>query len=276
MTDQLYLSLHDGARIPQVGLGVWQTPDNEAAPAVKAALDAGYRHVDTAAVYENEQGVGEGIRQSGLPRSDIFLTTKLWNTDQGYEQTLKAFEASLTRLGTDYVDLYLIHWPSAHRGLFVDTWKALVALKEEGRAKSIGVSNFYPEHIEKIVAETGVVPVINQIELHPDFQQRETRAFHEKHKIATQSWSPLGQGKLLGHPVIAEIAQKLGRTPAQVIIRWHIENGLVVIPKSVTPSRIVENFKVFDFKLSAEDLDRLNGLDDAGARIGPDPKTATF
>lgn len=276
MTDQLYLSLHDGARIPQVGLGVWQTPDNEAAPAVKAALDAGYRHVDTAAVYENEQGVGEGIRQSGLPRSDIFLTTKLWNTDQGYEQTLKAFEASLKRLGTDYVDLYLIHWPSAHRGLFVDTWKALVALKEEGRAKSIGVSNFYPEHIEKIVAETGVVPVINQIELHPDFQQRETRAFHEKHKIATQSWSPLGQGKLLGHPVIAEIAQKLGRTPAQVIIRWHIENGLVVIPKSVTPSRIVENFKVFDFKLSAEDLDRLNGLDDAGARIGPDPKTATF
>ncbi|MFN3318620.1 MAG: aldo/keto reductase [Allorhizobium sp.] len=276
MTDQLYLSLHDGARIPQVGLGVWQTPDNEAAPAVKAALDAGYRHVDTAAVYENEQGVGEGIRQSGLPRSDIFLTTKLWNTDQGYEQTLKAFEASLKRLGTDYVDLYLIHWPSAHRGLFVDTWKALVKLKEEGRAKSIGVSNFYPEHIEKIVAETGVVPVINQIELHPDFQQRETRAFHEKHKIATQSWSPLGQGKLLGHPVIAEIAQKLGRTPAQVIIRWHIENGLVVIPKSVTPSRIVENFKVFDFKLSAEDLDRLNGLDDAGARIGPDPKTATF
>jgi 2,5-diketo-D-gluconate reductase A len=276
MTDQPYLSLHDGARIPQVGLGVWQTPDNEAAPAVKAALDAGYRHVDTAAVYENEQGVGEGIRQSGVSRSDIFLTTKLWNTDQGYEQTLKAFEASLKRLGTDYVDLYLIHWPSAHRGLFVDTWKALVTLKDEGRAKSIGVSNFYPEHIEKIVAETGVVPVINQIELHPDFQQRESRAFHEKHKIATQSWSPLGQGKLLGHPVIAEIAQKLGRTPAQVIIRWHIENGLVVIPKSVTPSRIVENFKVFDFKLSAEDLDRLNGLDDAGARIGPDPKTATF
>ena len=276
MTDQPYLSLHDGARIPQVGLGVWQTPDNEAAPAVKAALDAGYRHVDTAAVYENEQGVGQGIRQSGVSRSDIFLTTKLWNTDQGYEQTLKAFEASLKRLGTDYVDLYLIHWPSAHRGLFVDTWKALVTLREEGRAKSIGVSNFYPEHIEKIVAETGVVPVINQIELHPDFQQRESRTFHEKHKIATQSWSPLGQGKLLGYPVIADIAQKLGRTPAQVIIRWHIENGLVVIPKSVTPSRIVENFKVFDFKLSAEDMDRLNGLDDAGARIGPDPKTATF
>lgn len=276
MTDQLFITLNDGARIPQVGLGVWQTPNDEAAPAVKAALNAGYRHVDTAAVYENEEGVGEGIRQSGLSRSDIFLTTKLWNNDQGYEQTLKAFEASLKRLGTDYVDLYLIHWPSAHRGLFVDAWKALVKLKEEGRAKSIGVSNFYPEHIEKIVAETGVTPVINQIELHPDFQQRETRAFHEKHKIATQSWSPLGQGKLLGHPVIAEIAQRLGRTPAQVIIRWHIDNGLVVIPKSVTPSRIVENFKVFDFQLSPEDLQKLNGLDDTGARIGPDPKTASF
>jgi 2,5-diketo-D-gluconate reductase A len=276
MTDQLHITLNDGARIPQVGLGVWQTPNNEAAPAVKAALDAGYRHVDTAAVYENEEGVGEGIRQSALARADIFLTTKLWNTDQGYEQTLKAFDASLKRLGTDYVDLYLIHWPSAHRGLFVDTWKAFVKLKEEGRAKSIGVSNFHTEHIEKIVAETGVVPVINQIELHPDFQQREARDFHDKHKIATQSWSPLGQGKLLGHPVIADIAGKLGRTPAQVIIRWHIDNGLVVIPKSITPSRIVENFKVFDFKLSAEDLEKLNALDDAGARIGPDPTTATF
>ncbi len=243
---------------------------------MKAALDAGYRHIDTAAVYENEEGVGEGVRQSGLKRSDIFLTTKLWNTDQGYEQTLRAFDASLKRLGTDYVDLYLIHWPSAHRGLFVETWKAFVKLKEEGRAKSIGVSNFYPEHIERIVAETGVVPVINQIELHPDFQQREHRAFHAKHKIATQSWSPLGQGKLLGHPAIADIAKRLGRTPAQVIIRWHIDNGLVVIPKSVTPSRIAENFKVFDFKLSAEDLDTLNALDDAGARIGPDPMTATF
>jgi len=276
MRDQTHITLNDGARIPQVGLGVWQTPNDEAAPAVKAALSAGYRHVDTAAVYENEEGVGEGIRQSGIDRSDIFLTTKLWNTEQGYDQTLKAFDASLKRLGTDYVDLYLIHWPSAHRGLFVDTWKAFVKLKEEGRAKSIGVSNFYPEHIEKIIAETGVIPVINQIELHPDFQQREARAFHEKHDIATQSWSPLGQGKLLAHPAIADIAAKLGRTPAQVIIRWHIDNGLVVIPKSVTPSRIAENFQVFDFKLSAEDLDTLNGLDDAGARIGPDPKTATF
>ncbi|NBB49660.1 aldo/keto reductase [Rhizobium sp. CRIBSB] len=276
MTDQAYIALNDGARIPQVGLGVWQTPNDEAAPAVKAALDAGYRHVDTAAVYENEEGVGEGIRQSGLSRSEIFLTTKLWNNDQGYDSTLRAFDASLKRLGSDYVDLYLIHWPSAHRGLFVDTWKALVTLKQQGRAKSIGVSNFYPEHIERIVAETGVVPVINQIELHPDFQQRETRAFHAKHNIATQSWSPLGQGKLLGHPAITEIADKLGRTPAQVIVRWHIEKGLVVIPKSVTPSRIIENFKVFDFTLSTDDLKTLDGLDNPAARIGPDPKTATF
>lgn len=276
MLDQAYIALNDGARIPQVGLGVWQTPNDEAAPAVKAALDAGYRHVDTAAVYENEEGVGEGIRHSGLSRSEIFLTTKLWNNDQGYDSTLRAFDASLKRLGSDYVDLYLIHWPSAQRGLFVDTWKALVTLKQQGRAKSIGVSNFYPEHIERIVAETGVVPVINQIELHPDFQQRVAREFHDKHRIATQSWSPLGQGKLLGHPAITEIADKLGRTPAQVIVRWHIEKGLVVIPKSVTPSRIIENFKVFDFTLSTDDLKTLDGLDNPAARIGPDPKTATF
>ncbi|MGL3607712.1 aldo/keto reductase [Rhizobium sp. G187] len=276
MSEQLYIALNDGNRIPQVGLGVWQTPNDGAAPAVKAALDAGYRHVDTAAVYENEEGVGEGIRRSGLARSEIFLTTKLWNTDQGYDQTFKAFEASLKRLGTDYVDLYLIHWPSAHRGLFLETWKAFIKLKEEGRVKSIGVSNFYPEHLEKIIGETGVVPVINQIELHPDFQQREARAFHEKHRIATQSWSPLGQGKLLDHPVIGKIAARLDRTPAQVIIRWHIDNGLVVIPKSVTPSRITENFNVFDFKLSADDLEALDGLDTSSARIGPDPKTASF
>ncbi|QLF68795.1 aldo/keto reductase [Peteryoungia desertarenae] len=276
MMDQPHVTLNDGQKIPQVGLGVWQTPNDEAAPAVKAALVAGYRHVDTAAIYENEEGVGEGMRQSGVARSDIFLTTKLWNTEQGYDQTMKAFDASLKRLGTDYVDLYLIHWPSPHRGLFVDTWKAFVRLKEEGRAKSIGVSNFYPEHLEKIIAETGVVPVLNQIELHPDFQQKENRAFHDKHKIITQSWSPLGQGKLLSHPVITGIAEKLGRTPAQVIIRWHIQSGFVVIPKSVTPSRIAENFKVFDFQLSNDDMSALIALDDKNARIGPDPMTASF
>ncbi|NKN36907.1 aldo/keto reductase [Agrobacterium sp. a22-2] len=276
MIDQPHITLNDGARIPQVGLGVWQTPNDQAVPAVKAALDAGYRHVDTAAIYDNEDGVGQGIRESGLARGEIYLTTKLWNSEQGFDSTLKAFDASLKRLGTDYVDLYLIHWPSPHRGLFVDTWKAFIRLKEEGRAKLIGVSNFDPEHLDRIIAETGVVPAINQIELHPDFQQKAHRAFHEQHGIVTQSWSPLGQGKLLSHPVIGRIAESHGRTPAQVIIRWHIDNGLVVIPKSVTPSRIVENFKVFDFKLTADDLGELDKLDSGSARMGPDPKTATF
>ncbi|MBB4009129.1 aldo/keto reductase [Allorhizobium taibaishanense] len=276
MADQTYISFSDGNRIPQVGLGVWQTPNNEAAPAVRAALSAGYRHIDTAAVYENEEGVGEGIRSSGVDRGDIFLTTKLWNNDQGFDSALKAFDASLKRLGTDYVDLYLIHWPSPHRGLFVETWKAFIRLKEEGRIRSIGVSNFYPEHLQKIIDETGVVPVINQIELHPDFQQKDARAFHLTHSIATQSWSPLGQGKLLNHPVIGKIAEKHGRSAAQVIIRWHIESGLVVIPKSVTPSRIEENFKVFDFSLDPEDMAEISTLDSNSTRIGPDPLTASF
>jgi 2,5-diketo-D-gluconate reductase A len=276
VAQQPHITFHDGNSIPQVGLGVWQTPNNEASTAVKAALDAGYRHVDTAAIYENEEGVGKGLHASGVEREDIFLTTKLWNSEQGYDTTLKAFDASLKRLGTDYVDLYLIHWPAPKKGLFVETWKAFIQLKKEGRARSIGVSNFYPEHIEKIVGETGVTPVINQIELHPDFQQKTARAFHETHKIITQSWSPLGQGKLLDHAVIGKIAAKHGRTAAQVIIRWHIDSGLVVIPKSVTPSRIEENFKVFDFALDQDDMSEIAKLDSAGARIGPDPMTAAF
>ena len=276
MSDQPTIPFHDGNSIPQVGLGVWQAPNDTAVTAVKAAIAAGYRHVDTAAIYENEQGVGEGIRASGVDRAEIFLTTKLWNSDQGYDTALKAFDASLKRLGTDYVDLYLIHWPAPNRGRFVDSWKALIQIHKEGRARSIGVSNFYPEHLQRIIDETGVTPVINQIELHPDFPQTEARAYHEKHRIATQSWSPLGQGKLLDDPVIAGIAAKHRRTPAQVIIRWHIENGLVVIPKSVTPSRIVENFQVFDFELDGAAMDALNALDSAGARIGPEPATAKF
>ena len=276
MTEQPRLSFNDGKTIPQLGLGVWKTPNGEAASVVKTALDTGYRHIDTAAIYENEEGVGEGIRQSGLPRGDVFLTTKLWNNDQGYDSTLKAFDASLKRLGTDYVDLYLIHWPAPRKGLFVDTWRAFVKLQQEGRIRSIGVSNFYPEHLEKLIGETEVVPVINQIELHPDFQQTEARQVHARHGILTESWSPLGQGKLMQDRAIRAMAERLGRTPAQIIIRWHIENGLVVIPKSSNPARIAENFDVFDFTLSADDMNQLKALDDAGARLGPDPMTATF
>lgn len=276
MSDQSTILFHDGNSIPQVGLGVWRTPNDTAVTAVQAALSAGYRHVDTAAVYENEDGVGEGIRASGIARSEIFLTTKLWNADQGYDSTLKAFDASLKRLGTDYVDLYLIHWPAPKRDQYVDTWKAFIQLQKEGRARSIGVSNFHPEHLQRLIDETGVTPVINQIELHPDFPQKENRAYHEKHRIVTESWSPLGQGTLLENPVVAKVAAKHGRTPAQVIIRWHIDNGLVVIPKSVTPSRIEENFKVFDFRLDAEDMAAFADLEKDGKRIGPDPMTAAF
>lgn len=276
MPDQLTISLNDGSSIPQVGLGVWQTPDDVAVTAVSAALKAGYRHVDTAAIYRNEPGVGEGLRVSGVARADVYLTTKLWNEDQGFDSALKAYEASLKRLGVDSVELYLMHWPSPWRGLYLDSWKAMVRLKEEGRVGAIGVSNFGVEHLERIVGETGVTPVLNQVELHPDFQQRALRAVHARMGIATESWSPLGQGKLLDHPVVGAVAQKHGRTAAQVIVRWHIEHGLIVIPKSVTPSRIEQNFQVFDFSLDADDLAAMDALDSPDARIGPDPMTATF
>ncbi|SHO63453.1 2,5-diketo-D-gluconate reductase A [Pseudoxanthobacter soli DSM 19599] len=276
MTTQPHLTFNDGRAIPQVGLGVWQTPNDVAVTAVRTALEAGYRHVDTAAIYENETGVGEGIRAAGLPRDDLFVTTKVWNADQGFDATLKAADASLKRLGLDHVDLYLIHWPAPRKGLFVDTWRALVRLREEGRARSIGVSNFEVEHLDRIIAETGVTPAINQIELHPRFQQKALRAAHAERGIVTQSWSPLGQGTLLADPAIAAIAAKHGRTPAQVIIRWHIDSGLVVIPKSVTPSRIVENFDVFGFKLDEADLAAIAALDAQDGRIGPNPMTAAF
>ena len=273
--DQPKIEFNDGKTIPQIGLGVWQTPNAEAAPAVRKALEVGYRHVDTAAIYENEEGVGEGIRQSGVARGDIFLTTKLWNDRQSHDAALKAFDESLKRLGTDYVDLFLIHWPSPHRGTYVEAWKALVELKKQGRARSIGVSNFAEEHLTRIIGETGETPVLNQIELHPDFQQKALRAVHERLGMRTQSWSPLGQGKLLANPDIAKVAQRLGKSPAQVIIRWHLDNGLIVIPKSVTPSRIEENFKVFDFTLDADAKAVLDALD-GDNRVGPDPMTAKF
>jgi 2,5-diketo-D-gluconate reductase A len=276
VTEQSSITFNDGNSIPQVGLGVWQTPQDIAAPTVKTAIAAGYRHIDTASGYDNEEGVGEGVRASGIARNEIFITTKLRNPDQGYDSTLRAFDGSLKKLGMDYVDLYLIHWPSPHRGLYRETWKAFVRIKEEGRARSIGVSNFYPDHLEQIIGDTGVVPVINQIELHPDFQQKAAQEAHKKLNIVTESWSPLGQGKFISNATIADIAKKHGMTPAQIIIRWHIDTGLVVIPKSVTPSRIEENFQVFDFKLDADDMAAIAKLDSAGARMGPDPKTATF
>jgi 2,5-diketo-D-gluconate reductase A len=277
VSEQTHIKLNDGRTIPQVGLGVFKVPDEDAARAVRTALEAGYRHVDTAAVYKNERGVGEGLHAAGLPRDEVFVTTKLWNESQGFDATLHAFDESLEKLGLDSVDLYLIHWPSPARGLFVDTWKAFRRLHEEGRARSIGVSNFTAEHIDQIVAETGITPVLNQIELHPRFQQRPLREAMDKRGVVTESWSPLGQGgDMLKDPVLARIAEKHGKTAAQVVIRWHIDNGLVVIPKSVTPSRIAENIAVFDFRLDDEDLAAIAGLDAADGRIGPDPVTAKF
>lgn len=276
MADQPYVTLNDGARMPQFGLGVFQTPQDVAASVVQTALGAGYRSIDTAAIYGNERGVGEGMKASGVARDDIFLTTKLWNEYQGYDSALDHYEKSLRRLEVEKIDLYLIHWPSPTRGLFVDSWKALVRLKEEGRVGSIGVSNFAPEHLERIIGETGVAPVLNQIELHPAFQQKAWRAANASHNVLTESWSPLGRGALLDDPTLAQIAAKHGKSVAQVIIRWHLDSGLIVIPKSVTPSRIVENIDVFDFKLDADDLAKIDGLDRADGRIGPDPVTAAF
>ena len=247
-----------------------------AVEAVRTALEAGYRHVDTAAIYGNEEGVGEGLRAAGLPRNEVFVTTKVWNEEQGYDQALRATRESLRRLGLEQVDLLLIHWPSPWRGLYLDTWRALIQARADGLARSIGVSNFEPEHLDRIIGETGVVPVLNQVELHPRFQQKALRAADEARGLRTESWSPLGQGRLLTDPVVANIARKHDRTPAQVIIRWHIQNGLIVIPKSVTPSRIRENFDVFGFELDTEDLAAFAGLDDPDGRIGSHPLTAKF
>ncbi|MBX3170459.1 MAG: aldo/keto reductase [Candidatus Eremiobacteraeota bacterium] len=276
MSDQPAILLNDTKSIPQMGLGVWQTPNDTAVMAVETALRNGYRHVDTASIYGNEQGVGDGLRASGIPRHEIFLTTKLWNDDQGFDSALRACEASLKKLGTDYVDLYLIHWPSPHRNLYLDSWRALVRLREEGRVRSIGVSNFGPAQLQRIIGETGVKPVLNQVELHPRFQQRELREFHHGLQIATQSWSPLGQGQLLNDPVVQGIAAKHGKSAAQVVIRWHLDHDFIVIPKSVTPLRIAENFAVFDFRLDESDRLQLDALDSAEGRIGPNPQTATF
>ncbi|PEG60806.1 aldo/keto reductase [Mycolicibacterium boenickei] len=269
------VTLNDGNSIPQVGLGVWQTPAEETVRAVSAALQAGYRHIDTAAAYQNETETGRGLVESGVPREDVFLVTKLWNSDQGYDSTLAAFDASLNRLGVDYLDLYLIHWPVPANNAYVDTFKAFAHLHDQGRVRSIGVSNFAPEHLNVLIDSTGIVPAVNQVELHPLLPQRELREVHARLGIATEAWSPLGQGSLLSDPVITGIAERHGKTPAQVLIRWHIHLGNIVIPKSVNPARIVSNFDVFDFDLDESDMSAIATLE-TDTRLGPDPRTFNF
>jgi 2,5-diketo-D-gluconate reductase A len=269
------LTLNDGTSIPVVGLGVWQTPAEDTERAVTAALHAGYRHIDTAAAYGNEAGVGRAVAASGIPREDVYVVTKLWNSEQGYEKTLAAFDASIAQLGLDYLDLYLIHWPTPAQNLFVDTFKAFAHLRDQGRIRAIGVSNFEPEHLKLLIDATGIVPAVNQIELHPRLPQAELRETHARYGIATEAWSPLGQGSMLQDPIITAIAERHGKTPAQVLIRWHIQLGNIVIPKSVNPDRIASNFHVFDFELSEADIASIATLDN-GTRLGPDPRTFNF
>lgn len=264
------LTLNDGRSIPQLGLGVYKVADDEAERVVGTALEAGYRHLDTAAFYGNETGVGKALAASGLDRDDVFLTTKVWNTDHGYDETLRSFDESLAKLGTDVVDLYLIHWPAPQQDKYVETYRALERLRQDGRARSIGVSNFQIHHLERLLGETDIVPAINQVELHPWLQQSELRTFDAAHGIVTESWSPLARGRILDDDALARIAARHGVTPAQVTIRWHLQSGLVVIPKSVTPERITSNVDVFGFELDASDLASIAGLE-TGERTGSHP-----
>ena len=266
------ITLNDGVQIPQLGYGVFQIPPEETAEAVTRAFDVGYRHIDTAEAYGNEAEVGQAFRASGLPREDVFITTKCFNHDHGYNQAKNAFKTSLGQLDLGYVDLYLIHWPVPSKDLYVETWKAFVELKEEGLIRSIGVSNFQPDHLRRIVDETGVTPSVNQVEQHPYLQQHGLLREHADRGIHTEAWSPIAQGLVLDDPVLEEIAEAHGKTTGQVTLRWHIQLGNIVFPKSVTPSRIEENFAIFDFSLSDEEMGRIEALD-RGERTGPDPDT---
>ena len=266
------VTLIGGVTMPAVGFGVFQVPPESTASAVATALRAGYRSIDTAAVYGNETGTGEAIRGSGLPRQDIFVATKLWNAEQGYDSTLAAFDASIGRLGLDYVDLYLIHWPCPRQDRYLDTWRAFERLLTDGRVRAIGVSNFQPAHLERLREHSGIVPAINQVELHPLLQQRELRAYHAAHGIATEAWSPLVRGQLLGDRTLAAIAARHDRSAAQVVLAWHLAMGTVIIPRSVTPSRIRENLDIADIRLSADETAAIDAMD-RGQRIGPDPDT---
>lgn len=261
--------LRDGQNMPWVGLGVWQTPADETAKIVEMAVSLGYRAVDTATLYRNEEGVGDGLRET----PEIFVTTKLWNDDQGFDRTLRAFEKSCRLLQRECLDLYLIHWPMPDQNLYVESWKALIRLRDEGRVRSIGVSNFMEPHLERLMEETGEVPAVNQIEIHPRFQQKALRAFNERHGIQTESWRPLGKGEVLSDPVICAIASRLKRTPAQIALRWHLQNRLVVIPKSVHRERLRQNLDLFGFSLTEADMTAIAALDRADGRMGEDPLT---
>jgi len=271
------ITLNNGVEIPQVGLGVFQTKEgNEVEAAVSAALDAGYRLIDTAAIYGNEVGVGKAIKASGLPREEIFITTKLWNAHHAYEDALRAFDESLEKLDCGYIDLYLIHWPLPMEGKFTQAWKAMEKLYENKRVRAIGVSNFKPHHLDELLKVAQTVPAVNQVELHPLFHQKETRAYCAEHGIAIESYSPLMRGgEALEHTVIANLADKYGKTPAQVILRWHVQSGFIVIPKSVKAERIQENLALFDYKLSENEMREIEGMDE-GRRISTDPDKASF
>lgn len=267
-----YIQLNDGNKIPQIGLGVWQATPEQTAMAVREALQVGYRHIDTASIYRNESGVGVGFRESGLPRQEVFITTKIWNDDQGDTLTRDALSKSLERMKLDYIDLLLIHWPVPHHGLFIETWQTMIELQKTGLIRSIGVSNFTESNLKQIIDETGVTPVLNQIELHPYLQQSAMQQVHSRLGIKTEAWSPLAQNQAISDAAIVQIARKHNKTPAQIIIRWHLENNTIVIPKSVTPSRIKENIDVFNFQLDIEDKAAIAKLD-KNQRLGPDPLT---